>query len=39
MGAMLFPLVVPWFVRGAGWDGVLFLFAGIHLAAAVCWMR
>ena len=21
LGAMLFPLAVPWFVRGAGWDG------------------
>ncbi len=38
LGAFVFPLLVPPLVRAAGgWDPVLFAFAGIYLAAAVCW--
>lgn len=38
VGAMLFPVVVPWLLRDSqDWDLVLFFFAGIHLAAALCW--
>jgi MFS family permease len=39
LGAMVFPLVIPPLVRLTGdrWDVVLFLFAGIYLAAAACW--
>ncbi len=37
-GAMLFPLVIGWWVRHTGnWDAVLFLFAGIFAVDAVCW--
>jgi ACS family glucarate transporter-like MFS transporter len=39
VGAMLFPLVVPSILEHAGgWDAVLFTFAGVHLAAAACWL-
>jgi nitrate/nitrite transporter NarK len=38
-GAALFPLTVPYFVRFIGhWDSVLFLFAAVHVAAALCWV-
>jgi sugar phosphate permease len=38
IGAALCPLLVVWFVKATGqWDLVLFFFAGIYLAAAVCW--
>jgi ACS family glucarate transporter-like MFS transporter len=38
LGAVLFPLVVPWLVGEAqNWDLVLLVFAAIHLCAAVCW--
>lgn len=40
IGAAVFPLVVPPLVHAtADWDVVLFLFAGIYVAAAVCWTR
>ena len=39
LAAMLFPLAVPWLVETGGWNQVLFVFAGIHLAAAFCWLR
>jgi ACS family glucarate transporter-like MFS transporter len=39
IGATVFPMVVPWFVRTTGsWDFMLLLFAGIHAAAAFCWL-
>jgi MFS family permease len=38
IGAALFPPVVGWLVSSTGqWDMVLFLFAGIFIADAVCW--
>lgn len=44
VGAWMFPVMVPWLV-GTGstevtedWDRVLFLFAGMYAAAAVCWL-
>jgi MFS family permease len=37
IGAMLFPLVVPVLLRWMSWDGVLYVFAGIYLAGALCW--
>jgi ACS family glucarate transporter-like MFS transporter len=39
LGAMVFPLLVPWLVRLAGnWGLVLFVFAGVYLAAGACWL-
>jgi MFS family permease len=38
IGAMLFPLAVPILVRWMSWSDVLFVFAGIYLAAALCWL-
>jgi MFS family permease len=39
LGAAVFPVVVGWLVgRTGNWDLVLFLFAGIYVAAAVCWV-
>jgi len=39
VGAFVFPLVVPWIVRlPGGWDLMLPVFAGLYLAAAVCWL-
>jgi ACS family glucarate transporter-like MFS transporter len=38
VGAMVFPIVVPRLVAGGNWDRVLLVFAGLHLAAAVCWL-
>jgi ACS family glucarate transporter-like MFS transporter len=39
IGAVLFPSVVPYLVNMTGsWDAVLFLFAGIYLAAAFWWL-
>jgi nitrate/nitrite transporter NarK len=39
LGAMVFPMVVPWLVRLTGsWDLVLFVFAGIYVAAAAFWI-
>jgi ACS family glucarate transporter-like MFS transporter len=39
VGAMLFPLAVPYLVgEDHDWDLVLFFFAGLHLAAAGCWL-
>jgi len=39
IGATVFPLVVPLVRKYTGtWDAVLFLFAGIYLVAAVCWL-
>lgn len=38
IGAFSFPVVVPWIVEAGGWDAVLFTFAGIYVAAAVCWI-
>jgi nitrate/nitrite transporter NarK len=39
VGAMIFPYVVPW-LRNAtgGWESILFLFAGMFFAAAICWL-
>jgi ACS family glucarate transporter-like MFS transporter/ACS family D-galactonate transporter-like MFS transporter len=37
-GALAFPVVVPPLVAGGNWDRVLLVFAGLHLAAAVCWL-
>jgi ACS family glucarate transporter-like MFS transporter len=38
VGALVFPLVVPPLVRGVGWDAVLYGFAGIYVAGALCWL-
>jgi len=39
VGAAVFPLLVPPLVNATGsWDLVLFLFAGIYLAAGLCWI-
>jgi MFS family permease len=38
VGAFLFPIVVPRLVSWRGWDEVYFLFVGIYLAAALCWL-
>jgi MFS transporter, ACS family, D-galactonate transporter len=39
VGAILLPMAVPRLVKATGsWDLALFLFAGVHLAAAVCWL-
>jgi ACS family glucarate transporter-like MFS transporter len=39
LGAVLFPILVPWLVgEDRNWDRVLYVFAGIHLAAALCWL-
>jgi ACS family glucarate transporter-like MFS transporter len=38
-GAVLFPIAVPWLVSATGsWDGVLVLFAGLSVAAGLCWL-
>ena len=37
IGAMLLPVVLPSLVVAWGWDGVLFGFAGVFAAAAICW--
>jgi len=39
VGALLFPLVVPWVVRVTGsWEAVLPLFAAMSVGAALCWL-
>ena len=39
IGAAVFPLVVPTLVgTPVGWDLVLFVFAGVYVAAGACWM-
>lgn len=41
VGAALFPLAVPLLVgegTDANWNPVLFMFSGIYVAAALCWM-
>jgi MFS family permease len=39
VGAAAFPLLVPPLLAWTGsWDAVLFLFAGIYVAAALCWV-
>jgi MFS family permease len=39
LGALAFPVVVPWLIDWTGsWDVVVFVFAGIYLAAAFFWM-
>ncbi len=38
LGAVLFPLVVPSVVAASGWDSVLILFAGLYVAAGLCWL-
>lgn len=39
VGAIIFPMAVPRLVHATGsWDLALFLFAGLHAAAAVCWL-
>ncbi|HKQ38569.1 MAG TPA: MFS transporter, partial [Verrucomicrobiae bacterium] len=38
IGAMLFPLAVPWLLRESGsWNVVLLSFGGLYVAAALCW--
>ena len=38
LGAMLFPLAVPWLLRETGsWNVVLLSFGGLYVAAALCW--
>ena len=38
VGAMLFPLAVPWLLRETGsWNAVLLSFGALYIAAALCW--
>lgn len=38
VGAMLFPLLVPWLLRETGsWNAVLLTFGGVYVAASLCW--
>ena len=38
LGAMLFPLAVPWLLRETGsWNAVLLSFGTLYIAAAFCW--
>jgi len=38
IGAMLFPLAVPWLLRETGsWNAVLLSFGALYIAAALCW--
>lgn len=37
VGAIPLPLLAPLLAAWAGWDSVLFLFAGLYLVAAGCW--
>jgi len=38
IGAMLFPLAVPWLLRATGsWNTVLLTFGALYIAAALCW--
>jgi MFS family permease len=38
LGAMLFPYAVSPFVSHGYWDALLILFAGLYVAAALCWL-
>jgi cyanate permease len=39
VGAAVFPYLVPPLVDATGsWNLVLFLFAGLYVAAALCWV-
>ena len=38
IGATLLPMALPFVVNRTSWNTVLFLFAGIFVAAAVCWI-
>jgi ACS family glucarate transporter-like MFS transporter len=39
LGAVAFPKVVPWLKDLAGsWDLVLYVFAAVYVAAAICWI-
>ena len=39
IGAMLFPLAVPWLLRETGsWNAVLLTFGALYIAAALCWL-
>jgi len=39
VGAVAFPFIVPELIEWSGnWDLVLFLFCGLYVAAAVCWL-
>ncbi|MEO1998872.1 MAG: MFS transporter, partial [Planctomycetaceae bacterium] len=39
VGAVAFPFIVPELIEASGnWDQVLFLFCGLYVAAAVCWL-
>lgn len=38
VGAMLFPLAVPWLLRQTGsWNAVLLCFGALYIAGAICW--
>lgn len=39
MGAVVFPLFVPWFRQWTGsWESVLLLFGAMYLGATLCWL-
>lgn len=38
VGAAIFPVVVPMVTAAGGWGSVLFMFAGIYVAASLCWI-
>jgi ACS family glucarate transporter-like MFS transporter len=38
IGAMIFPLAVPWLLWATGsWNAVLLCFGALYIAAALCW--
>jgi sugar phosphate permease len=38
LGAWAFTSYIPLVVRWRGWDAALFVFAGMHVVAVVCWV-
>jgi nitrate/nitrite transporter NarK len=38
LGAATFPIVIPYIVKFSGWNAVMLVFAGIYVAAALCWV-
>ena len=38
LGSFAFTWAAPRLVQSGGWDACLFVFAGAHIAAALCWL-
>jgi MFS transporter, ACS family, D-galactonate transporter len=36
--AAICPVVIGWLLESANWNSILFLFAGVYLAGAICWV-